>query len=462
MSRLHGALLVLAAALASSAAAQQQPPLPGPARPLQLPTPSTFTLDNGLEVTFIDFGTVPKVTVAVAVRSGSLNEGAQTWLADLTTDLLKEGTAQRTAKQIAEDALQMGGEVAVGVGEDETSLSLDVLSEYGADAMALLAEIMTQPRLPAEEWPRIKQNYLRNLSVQGSQPQSLASAAFAALLYPDHPYGRAFPTEAQLQAYSIDDARRYYADNFGARRTHVYVAGKFDREVLERAIKTSLGQWRAGPALLDLPPATTAAKKVELIDRPGAPQSTLRIGKRVIDPAQPDFMALSLANTLLGGSLTSRITMNLREVKGWAYSPGSALAARYHQGAWQENADVRVEATGPALREIFKEIDVLRQQPPSEAELTAVKNFRNGTFVISSATRTGLIGQLAFVDLHELPADWLTTWVARLYAVTPEQITAAARKYLNPADMSVVVLGDMKSVRPQLQAVDALRKDLPK
>jgi predicted Zn-dependent peptidase len=114
------------------------------------------------------------------------------------------------------------------------------------------------------------------------------------------------------------------------------------------------------------------------------------------------------------------------------------------------------------LREIFKEIEQLRQQPPSEAELTAVKNFRNGTFVISSATRTGLIGQLAFVDLHELPADWLTTWVTRLYAVTPEQITAAARKYLNPADMSVVVVGDMNSVRPQLQAVDGLRNELPK
>jgi predicted Zn-dependent peptidase len=405
---------------------------------------------------------VPKVTVAVAVRSGGLNEGTQTWLAELTTDLLKEGTAQRTAKQIAEAALQMGGEINVGVGEDETSLSLDVLSEYGADAITLLAEILTQARLPAEEWTRIQQNYLRNLSVQGSQPQSLADAAFSALLYPDHPYGRAFPTEAQLRAYSIEDARRYYENNFGAQRTRVYVAGKFDRAALQRAVTTSFGKWRAGPQLLDLPPTATAAKKVTLVDRPGAPQSTLRVGKRVIETAHPDFMALSLANTLLGGSLTSRITMNLREAKGWAYSPGSGLAARYHQTAWQENADVRVEATGPALQEIFKEIELLRTQPPSGAELTAAKNFRNGTFVISNATRSGLIGQLAFVDLHELPADWLSTWVERLYAVTPEQITAAARNYLNPADMSVVVVGDLNSVRPQLQAVDALRNDLSK
>lgn len=455
-------VLTLATLACVGASAQEAPPLPGPPRPLQLPTPTTFALDNGLKVTFIDYGTVPKVTVAVAVRSGGLNEGEQTWLADLTTDLMKEGTARRSSRQIADDALQMGGELAVGVGDDETSLSLDVLSEYGAQAITLLAEVITQPRLPAEEWPRIKQNYLRSLSVETTQPQSLANAAFAALLYPGHPYGSSIPTEAQLQAYTIDDARRYYSENFGAKRTRIYVAGKFDHAVLEQAIRSSFATWRPGPALLDLPPASPSNKKVELIDRPGAPQSTLRVGKRVIDPAAPDFMALSLANTMLGGSVTSRITANLRESKGWAYSPNSSLAARYHQAAWLENADVRAESTGPALTEIFREIERLRARPPTEAELTAVKNFRNGTFVLSSATRTGLIGQLAFVDLHELPADWLSSWVNRLYAVTPAEITAAAQKYLNPADMSVVVVGDLNSVRPQLQAVETLRDQLPK
>lgn len=453
---------IAAAFVTSAAGAQQTPPPPGPPRPFQLPTPSTATLDNGVKMTFVDFGTIPKVTIAITVRTGSLNEEGKTWLSDLTSDLLKEGTRNKTSEQIAAAAAMMGGELGVGSGADETSLSLDVLSEYAADAIALLSEVLTQPQLPESELARIKQDYLRNLSVSLTQPQAIAGAAFAAALYPDHPYGKAYPTEEQLKSYTIDDVRKYYESNFGARRTHIYVAGKFDRAVLEKAIRTHLGGWREGPAPLSLPPSASVPRTVNLIDRGGAPQSTLRVGLRVIDPSQPDFMALSVANTLLGGVLTSRITMNLREDKGWAYSPNSGLATNYRQASWIENADVKSASTGPALAEIFKEIDKLRTEPPTAAELASIKNYRNGTFVLSNATRGGLIGQLAFVNLQELPVDWLTTFVERLYAVTPQQITQATQKYLDPAKMSVVVVGDLATVKPQIQAVGTLKGAVPK
>lgn len=446
--------------LASVAIAQQVPPPPGPPRPFQLPTPVTISLPNGVQATFIDFGVVPKVSIAITVRTGNLNEGKQIWLADLTGDLFKEGTANRSAEQIAQASTLMGGEVGVGVGADETMLSLDVLSEYGADAVALLAEMLTQPKLPESELPRIRQDYLRNLSVQITQPQAIAGAAFAELMYPEHPYGRSFPTEQQLGAYTIEDIRKYYDGNFGARRTHIYVAGKFDRAALEKSIRDHLGTWREGPAPLQLAPPAGKPQTVKLIDRPGAPQSTVRIGLRVIDVTQPDFMPLSVANTLLGGVLTSRITMNLREAKGWAYSPGSVLATNYHQATWIENADVKAASTGPAISEVFKEIEQLRSTPPSEPELTSIKNYRNGTFVMSNATRGGLISQLAFMNLQGLPSDWLTSFVERLYAVTPAQITQAAKDYLDPARMSVVVVGDLKTVQPQIEAVAPLRTAL--
>lgn len=445
---------------ASVVVAQQAPPPAGPPRPFQLPTPATITLDNGIKATFVDFGFVPKVSVAILVRTGGMNADNRVWLSDLTGDLLKEGTSHRTAGQIADAATFMGGQIGLAVGADETSLSLDVLSEFGADAVALLAEILTQPTLPESELPRIRQNYLRNLSVQTTQPQAIASAAFAELQYPDHPYGKTFPTQQQLNAYTIDDVRKYYQANFGARRTHIYIAGKFDRATVEESIRANLGQWRAGPAPLQLPPSPPGPRAVKLIDRPGAPQSTLRIGLRVINPTQPDFMALSVANTLLGGTLTSRITMNLREAKGWAYSPGSGLATNYRQATWIENADVKAAATGPAISEVFKEVERLRTEPPTPPELTSIKNYRNGIFVMSNATRAGLIGQLAFVNLQGLPADWLSTFVERLYAVTPEQITAATKRYLDPARMSVVVVGDLATVRPQLQDVAPLRGGL--
>src|SRR5262245_16118127 len=147
---------VAAAFTAGTASAQQAPPPPGPPRPFQLPTPTTIELPNGIKATFIDFGVVPKVSIAITLRTGNLNEGDDTWLADITGDMMKEGTQSRTAEQIAEQATQMGGEVGIGVTSDVTSLTLDVLSEFGADAVALLADVLTQPKLPESELPRIR------------------------------------------------------------------------------------------------------------------------------------------------------------------------------------------------------------------------------------------------------------------------------------------------------------------
>lgn len=462
MNKLRWIALAVLASVASATSAQQAPPPPSPPRPFQLPTPVTISLPNGVQATFVDFGAIPKVSIAIAVRTGNLNEGDKTWLADLTGDLLKEGTKERDSGQIADAATLMGGQLGIGVTADETLLSLDVLSEYGADAVGLLAEVLTAPALPEDELPRIRQDYLRNLSVQTTQPQAIAGAAMADLLYPDHPYGKSFPTAEQLSSYSITDIRGYYDTNFGARRTHVYVAGRFDRAAVEKAIRETLGGWREGAPPLQLAPPDARPRTVKLLDRPGAPQSTLRIGKRVIDPTHPNFMPLSVANTMLGGVLTSRITMNLREAKGWAYSPGSSLATQYHQATWLENADVKSAQTGPSVSEIFKEIDLLRAEAPTQPELTSIKNYRNGIFVMSTSTRSGLIGQLAFMNLQGLPADWLTTFVDRLYAVTPAQITQAARDHLDPQQMSVVIVGDLATVKPQIEAIAPLRDAIAK
>jgi zinc protease len=451
---------VLTLAILSFAAistyAQQTPPAPSAPRPFKPAVPTSFTLANGIKATFIDFGAVPKITIAISVRAGALNEGERTWLSDLTADLMKEGTASKSAEQIADVAAAMGGEVNIGVGSDQTTLSMDVLSEYGADAIALMSEILTRPKLPESELPRIRQNYLRNLSVQLASPQAQADAAFSALLFPKHPYGRVFPSEQQLQSYSIGDVRDFYTNNFGAQRTRIYVAGKFDRTSIEGAIRRHLGGWVEGPSPLKLPPPSIGKPATTLLNRPDAPQSTVSVGLRVIDPTHSEFMPLSVANTLLGGVLTSRITMNLREQKGWAYSPGSSLATYYREAVWTEDADVKADATGPALAEIYREIARLQKEPPSADELTSTQNYRNGIFVISNATRGGLISQFAFMDLHGLPTDWLTTFVERLYAVTPEQVSQATREHLDTKRMSVVVVGDMAKVRKQLDAVEQL------
>ena len=452
--KITGVLLFL---VCSTALAAEAPPAPSAPRNFQLPDKSTRALDNGLQMTFVEFGAVPKTAISAVVRAGNLNEGDKTWLADLTGELLKEGAGARSANQIAEDAARMGGSVNVAVSPDQTTISLDVLSEHGAEAVALIADLLRRPQLPESELPRIRRDFQRQLALARSEPDSLANEAFLALLYPNHPYGKLFPTDAQLAGYTINEIHAFHQENFGAVRTHIYVAGRFERATLEHAIEQGFGDWQPGPAPLINPPVGAGKRQIRLIDRPGAPQSTIYLGLPAIDPSQPDYLQLSLTNSILGGEFSSRITSNIRENKGYAYSPSSSLDVQYRTGYWVEQADVTTEHTGDALREIYAEIARLQGEVPTAQELAGMQNYRAGIFVLQNATRGALIGQLAYIDLHGLPDDYLTHLVERIYAITPDQVSSAARKYIRPEDMTLVIVGDLAKVRPQLQKVPQLQ-----
>jgi predicted Zn-dependent peptidase len=452
------ALLLLGASAVALAA--ESPPLPGKPKDFRVPDKIESSLANGLDLTLVEWGTVPKTTIVAILRAGNLDEGEKTWLADLTGEMLKEGAGSRNANQIAEAAASMGGGVSVGVGPDQTTVSIDVLSEFAPQGLALLADLLRRPQLPAAELERIKRNFQRNLALSRTQPDALASEAFFALLYPDHPYGRAYPTEAQLAGYTIEDVQRFWRENFGAARTHLYIAGQFDRATIEAAVAKSFGDWPAGPEPVARPPTPVKKSQVKLIDRPGAPQSTILLGLPVIDPSNPDFLTASLMNSLLGGEFTSRITTNIRETKGYAYSPRSSIAARYRTAHWVEQADVTTEATGPALSEIYSEIARLQKEAPSPAEVKGMQNYRSGIFTIRNSDRGALIGQLAYMNLHGLPDEYLTHYVERLYAITPDQVSAAART-LRPEEMTLVIVGDLKKIRAQLEQLPQLKGRLP-
>lgn len=429
----------------------EAPPEGGTPKDFKLPEKTTFELENGLKATLVPFGDLPKVTVRIMIRVGNLNEPAdKIWLADLTGDLMKEGTKMRSAERIAKDAAAMGGQVEISVHEDQSSISGDVLSEFGPKLVKLLAEITQTPLLPESEVERLKTDLIRNLSISKSQPRSLVREKFCAELFGDHPYGRIFPTEEMLKSYAVDDIRAFYADNFGARRTHVYVAGKFDPREMERAIRRSFRNWQAGPEPLINVPKATSKRVIYLIDRPEAAQSTLFIGLPVVDPSHEDFTKLTFTNQLLGGSFTSRITTNIREDKGYTYSPSSQISSRYHSAFWVMIADVTTNVTGPAIREIFYEIDRLQDEPPSADELRNQQNYAAGIFVLRNASRSGIIGQLSFLDFHDLPESYMTEYVARIFEISPEDVQTMARQYLKDQEMLIVVAGDSKTIRNQL------------
>jgi zinc protease len=432
-------------------ATKEKPPAGGPPKQFKLPAVEKFTLPNGLQVTLAPFGSIPKVMIDVTVRAGNLNEApSQVWLADLTGELLKQGTSSRTSEQVANEAAAMGGAVVVEVGPDLTRIHSDVLSEFGPQMATLLADVVQKPVLPASEVSRLKQDFLRRLSVEKSQPGTLAREQFYQALYPGHPYGRILSTETIISSFTAEQARKFYADNFGAARTHLYVAGKFDAGAVKTAITKAFSSWKKGPDPLIEIPKPTARRQFYLVDRPGAAQSTLYLGLPTIDPSNADFIALQVTNTLLGGSFASRITSNIREQKGYTYSPTSQVSVRYRDAFWAEIADVTTAVTGPSIKEILYEVDHLQKESPTDAELNGIKNLMAGLFVIQNSSRPGLLGRLQYVDLHQLGDKYLETYVQKVFAITPEQVRQMTQKYILPDRLTIVVVGDKNKIADQI------------
>jgi len=439
-------------------AQKQAPPEAGPAKDFQVPTPRKFSLDNGLGVTFVTYGSVPKATVRLAVRSGHIDEAAnQVWLSDLVGDYLTQGTATKSATEIAEAAARMGGSIDVAVGADRTDIGGDVLSEFAPDMVRLVADVVRNPKFPESELARLKGDRARQLAIARTQPRPVAQEKFLAVLYPDHPYGRLFPTPDMLQGYTLAQVRAFHEANYGAARAHIYVVGHFDEKAMEAAIRAAFGDWKKGAAPTVNPPKPTGERAVYLIDRPGAVQSTVILGMPVIDPSNPDWIPLQVTNTLLGGFFSSRITANIREAKGYTYSPASAVTPRNHDAYWAEIADVTTAVTGPSLKEIFYEMDRLQGEAPPEKELAGIKNYMAGTFVLQNSSRPGIIGQLAFVDLQGLPDDYLNRFVANVNAVTPAKVQETAKKDLPDDKATIVIAGDRKVIEEQVKPYGTIK-----
>jgi zinc protease len=447
-------LSLLSFCVATSFAQEQQkqkPPVGGTPKPFTLPKVETFTLKNGLQVRLVPYGSVPKVAVTAIIRVGGINEPeGKTWLADLTGTLLKEGTQTRNAAKVAEEAARMGTNISVLVNLDTTRIGGDVLSEFGPQLIALLADMIERPLLPATEVQRLSNDLLRQLTVSKSQPGLLASELFNKTLYPNHRYGRIFPTEAMIKSLTVEDAQKFYKENYGAARTFIYVVGQFDSEAMKRAIAQAFEGWAQGSEPYINIPKPAAVRSINLIDRPGAVQSTLYIGLPAIDPSNPDYIAFQVTNSLLGGSFSSRITSNIREQKGYTYSPSSQLSVRYRDAYWVQIADVTTAVTGPSIKEIFYEIERLRKETPTEEELQGIKNLFAGIFVLQNSSRQGIINQLSLIDLHGLPANYLSTYVQNVLAVTPKDVQRIAQQYLLPEKMIIAVVGDKAKIAEQL------------
>lgn len=444
--------------LFANAWAISEPPAAGAPRDFKLPEKTTFELDNGLKVTMVPFGTVPKISIALRVRTGNLNEGANTWLADLAGSLMQEGTTSLDSGELARRAAELGGSVSVSTGIETTTIGIGSLAEKEADAVALLADVVRNPSFPESELERIRRDLLRNLSISRLQPGGMAAVAFNKQFYGDHPFSVVFPTDEQLQSYTIEDVRQYYDSNFGARRSHIFVSGSFDPETMRKAITGQFADWKEGPENEINVPRPTRVGSLQVVDRPGAPQSTIEIGIPVIYVTDPLSTELGFMNDILGGSgFLSRLFKNLREDKGYTYGPRTGVNSHFESSVWTFTADVATPVTGPSFTEFFNELARIKTALPEEDEMAAIRGYRGGIFVLRNASRGGIIGTLAMMDFHGLPDTYLTEYLARINGVTRDQVMEIANSQLAVDEMTIVVVGDRSVIDAQLAEVEELK-----
>ncbi|HEX2608760.1 MAG TPA: pitrilysin family protein [Flavisolibacter sp.] len=446
--------------MAGSVHAQKQaPPAGGTAKDFKLSEKKQQTYGNGLKSTLVHYGELPKVNISLIIKTGNIHEGNdQVWLADLTGRMMREGTGQMNFAALSKKAAMMGGSLNVSVGLTQTTISGSVLSEYAPDFIKLISDLAMNPAFPSSELDRLKGDMKRRLAVQKAVPQAQAQEQFYQAIYKDHKYGQLFPTEAMIDGYTLQNIKDFYNANFGAKRSVIYVVGKFDETAVNNAIKTSLTNWKAGPEVNYPPVNAVASKDTIIMERKGAPQTTIMVGLPVVSPTNKDYLPLLVTNSLLGGSFGSRITSNIRENKGYTYSPFSSVANRKGSSLWYEQADVTSEHTIDALAEIENEIKRLQIEAPTKEELSGIQNYEAGIFVLQNSTPAGIIGQLNFLDLYGLDDSYLNNYVKNIYKVTPEVVSQMTKNYIQYDKMTKVMVGDKQQIQQQIEKQKAKPK----
>jgi zinc protease len=444
-------VFVLTPTVATSQTPKEKPPAPGAPTNFRLADHRTFTMQNGMRVTLIHYGSVPKAVVSLEIRTGAIDEppyGAG--LAGLTADMLLQGTVARSAVRISRDAADMGGSIGASAGAVATMIGGEVLSEHTARFIALISDVARHPGLDKADFERVRANALRDLAINMQNASNIARQQWRYQVFPDHPFGRPYSSEATLKALTMGHVRNFLDDNYNATRAHLYVSGVFNDAAIEKEIRYDFSDWVAGPGPTVVRVKPVAERQVAMVDRPDAVQSTMIVGLPVLDPKSPDFTKFEVADALLGGAFGSRITSNIRENKGYTYSPYSQIWKHQSASYWIESADVTTKDTGNSLMEIFAEIERLRNEAPPAIELDGIKQNIVGIFTLRNSSRDGMVGQLRYVDEQQLGESYLTEYVRNVMAVTPEDVRRMAQQQLDPNRMTIVVVGDRKTVEAQI------------
>ncbi|MGH7444144.1 MAG: M16 family metallopeptidase, partial [Longimicrobiales bacterium] len=429
-------------------------PLPGPAPALSLPPAHELTLANGLDVIVVEKHDVPLVQVNVLVRAGSvLDPASHSGLASITADMLDEGAAGRSALELADAFDLLGARFGVGAGLHSAQVTLRVPVARLAPALALVADVVLQPTFPAAELERLRAERLTALIRAHDQPNAIAQTLTMQTLFgAAHPYGRE-ADEASIRAIDVDATRAFWQQYWRPNNATVVVVGDIDVARARALVDDAFGEWAAATA--DAPQVATApqvsGRTVYLVDKPGAAQSIVIIGRIGAPRSTPDYYALQVMNTILGGQFTSRLNQNLREEHGYSYGASSSFDFLPAPGPWTAAAAVQTAVTGEALHEFFVELDGIRAPIPAD-EVTRAKNYLAMRYPAQFQSVAGIASELGEAWQLELPLSSIDDMIERVMAVTPADVERVAREYVDPANVAVIVVGDRDVIEQQVRA----------
>jgi predicted Zn-dependent peptidase len=437
---------------------RSKPPAIGPAPVLKLPAIEKRTLSNGLQVQVMGMHKVPTVHVELAIRTGSgLDPAGKFGLASLAADMLDEGAGSRSALDISDAIDFLGAQLSTAGAIDATFVELHVPVARLADALPVMADVVIRPTFPDAELHRLREERLASLLEMQDDPEQLVQVAFPRIVFGNtHRYGTpVIGTAASLKAFTTADLKSFHQAQFNPSNAVLVVTGDVTADAVVPMLEKAFGAWKGAPSKTAPVAAATqlTARRVYLVDKPGAAQSQVRIGWIGVPRSTPDYFPLRVLNTVLGEAFTSRLNNNLREVHGYAYGASSRFDMRLGAGAFYATAGVQTDKTAEAVKEFFNELTRIHEPVPAE-ELEKAKNYLALLMPRSFETTTGTADALAQAWVYDLPADYYMTYADRVRAVTAADITRVAGKYIQPDKFAVVIVGDRKTIEPGLKALN--------
>ena len=454
---------LLALSFSSIAGAQtldrSKVPTLGPPPKVSLPPIVTRELPNGLKLMIVEQHELPLADFVLVVGSGGTKDpAAKGGVANLTSSMLTEGTTSRSALEIADQLAFLGVSLSAGSNWDAATVNLHTPTSQLDSAIALFADVVLNPAFRTEDFERIRKNRLTSLIQLKDRPPAIADQAYAAILYgSSHPYGHnLLGTEASITGMSAADLQSFYRTNFVPNNATLIVVGDVTPAQIEGKLSKLFGGWQRGTvpsfAFTDAPKA--GATTVYLVDKPGAAQSSFRIGSIGVPRSTKDYFALNVMNTILGGSFTSRLMQNLRETHGYTYGARSRFDMRQSAGPFTASAEIVAAKTDSGLIEFMRELNAIRDTVPA-AELNKAKRLLQLSLPSDFETTQQIANQLIPVVLYGLPLDYYNSYVANIEKITQADVQRVARQYIDPSSLAIVVVGDRKSIEAGLKAVNA-------